>query len=378
MNFSKEEVARYSRHLVLPEFNITGQRKLKNARVLVVGAGGLGAPLLQYLTAAGVGTLGIVDFDVVEESNLQRQVLFSEDDIGKPKAQAALEKLEKLNRHIKLTAYQTRLHSQNALDIIKDYDIVADGTDNFATRYLINDACVILGKVNVYGSVYGFEGQVSVFNHPKREGHNGPNYRDLFPSPPPPDLVPNCAEGGVIGVLPGIIGSLQASEVIKVITGIGELLSGKLFLFDALRFETKTVKIRKNESQKPIQELIDYDLFCEVGKNDRNETKIKQITPKELHQLILENKDFQLIDVREPHEYEIVNIQGTLIPSDMLDSRMHEISTEKQVVLHCKSGTRSAKAIQYLENEYGFKNLYNLNGGIQAYSDNVDQTLPKY
>ena len=262
MNFSKEEVARYSRHLVLPEFNITGQRKLKNARVLVVGAGGLGAPLLQYLTAAGVSTLGIVDFDVVEESNLQRQVLFSGDDIGKPKAQAALEKLEKLNRHIKLRAYQTRLDSQNALDIIKDYDIVADGTDNFATRYLINDACVILGKVNVYGSVYRFEGQVSVFNHPTQEGDNGPNYRDLFPSPPPPDLVPNCAEGGVIGVLPGIIGSLQASEVIKVITGIGEPLSGKLFLFDALRFETKTVKIRKNESQKPILELIDYDLFC--------------------------------------------------------------------------------------------------------------------
>ncbi len=383
IQFSKTELERYSRHLIIPEFNIEGQRKLKAAKVLVVGTGGLGAPMLSYLAAAGVGNIGIIDFDVVDESNLQRQILFTVDDIGKPKVEVAADRLKKQNPHINIKTYNTTLTSANALDIIKDYDVVADGTDNFPTRYLVNDACVLLNKVNVYASIFRFEGQASVFNYTDKEGKTGPNYRDLFPSPPPPGLVPSCAEGGVIGVLPGILGSLQANEVIKVITGLGEPLTGRLFLFDALSFETRTLKIYRDpenplNGENPTQtELIDYEQFC--GINGQAEVvKVKEISVKELEKLVNENQDFQLIDVREPYEYEIANLKGELIPLAKVEEAINKIASDKQVVVHCRSGARSAKAIKMLEDKYGFRNLYNLKGGILAWADEVDQSLAKY
>lgn len=378
IDFSKEEMERYSRHLIIPEFNIEGQRKLKSAKVLVVGTGGLGAPLLQYLTAAGVGTIGLMDFDIVDDSNLQRQVLFSVDDVGEPKVNAALKRLKGLNPYVNFKTYNTQLTSENALEIIKEYDLVADGTDNFPTRYLVNDACVILNKPNVYASIFRFDGQVSVFNLLDKEGNLGPNYRDLFPAPPPPGLVPSCAEGGVIGVLPGIIGSLQANEVIKVITGIGEPLAGRLFLFDALTFETRTIKIVKDTNQKPIRKLIDYEFFCGLKNNDVEERKVKEITVKELEQLKAGGKDYQLIDVREPYEYEIAQMDGELIPLNSIIDNVDKISSDKQVIIHCRSGVRSANAIRALEDKFGFSNLYNLKGGILAYADEVDQSLAKY
>ncbi|MEO1050430.1 MAG: molybdopterin-synthase adenylyltransferase MoeB [Bacteroidota bacterium] len=377
VDFSKAELERYSRHLIIPEFNIEGQRKLKAAKVLVVGTGGLGAPLLQYLTAAGVGTIGIVDFDVVDDSNLQRQVLFSVDNVGESKVESAVKRLKGLNPHINFKVYNTRLTSENALDIIKDYDVVADGTDNFPTRYLVNDACVILGKTNVYGSIFRFEGQVSVFNYTDPSGETGPNYRDLFPSPPPPGLVPSCAEGGVIGVLPGIIGSLQANEVIKVITGVGDPLSGRLFLFDALTFDTRTVKLYKDKNTPAITKLIDYEMFCGIGEEEET-YKVKEVTVQELDTLKNTAQDFQLIDVREPYEYEIANIDGELIPLGEIESAVNNISSDKQVIVHCRSGVRSARAIETLEKKYGFNNLYNLKGGILAYADEVDTSLAKY
>ena len=378
ISFSKEELERYSRHLIIPDFNIEGQRKLKAAKVLVVGTGGLGAPLLQYLTAAGVGTIGIVDFDVVDDSNLQRQVLFSVEDIGKSKVEAALKRLKGLNPHITFNTYNTRLTSENALDIIKDYDLVADGTDNFPTRYLVNDACVILEKPNVYASIFRFEGQVSVFNYTDKNGETGPNYRDLFPSPPPPGLVPSCAEGGVIGVLPGIIGTLQANEVIKVITGMGEPLSGRLFLFDALSFETRTVKLAKDKDPKPITQLIDYEDFCGLNQNNGKKYDVKEVTVEELSKIRALGEDHQLIDVREPYEYEIANIEGELIPLSEIASAVNRLSSDKKVIIHCRSGVRSAQAIEKLEKKYGFKNLYNLKGGILAWADEVDTSLAKY
>ena len=320
VKFSSEELARYSRHLILPEFNIEGQKKLKQAKVLVVGTGGLGAPLLLYLTAAGVGTIGLVDFDVVDDSNLQRQVLFTRDDLGQPKVQAAKRRLEALNPYVKFVTYETALTSDNALDIIKDYDVVADGTDNFPTRYLVNDACVLLGKVNVYASIYRFEGQATVFNYKDKHGVLGPNYRDLFPTPPPPGLVPSCAEGGVIGVLPGILGSLQASEVIKVISGVGETLSGRLFLFDASSFETRTLKIKRRKDnplngENPSQKgLIDYQQFCGVGAvESESKQEVKSINVKQLDELIKKHATIQIVDVREAYEYEIANINGCLL-----------------------------------------------------------------
>ncbi len=378
VTFSKAELERYSRHLIIPEFNIEGQRKLKNAKVLVVGTGGLGAPLLQYLTAAGVGTIGIVDFDIVDDSNLQRQVLFSVDEVGNPKVEAALRRLTGLNPHVNFKVYNTRLTSENALDIVKDYDLVADGTDNFPTRYLVNDACVILDKPNVYASIFRFDGQVSVFNYVDSKGDRGPNYRDLFPEPPPPGLVPSCAEGGVIGVLPGIIGSLQANEVIKVITGVGELLSGRLFLFDALSFETRTVKLMKDPAQKPIEKLIDYEIFCGIGTEADQEESVREISVKELAELEHSGKPYQLIDVREPYEYEIAEIGGTLIPLGEIENEVDQIASDKPVIIHCRSGVRSANAIRTLEKKYGFQNLYNLKGGILAYADEIDKTLAKY
>ncbi|MEM7551050.1 MAG: molybdopterin-synthase adenylyltransferase MoeB [Bacteroidota bacterium] len=384
VSFSKEELERYSRHLIIPDFNIEGQRKLKSAKVLVVGTGGLGSPLLLYLTAAGVGTIGIVDFDVVDETNLQRQVLFTVDDVGKPKSEVAKRRLSALNPNVNLIVHNTQLTSENALDIIKDYDVVADGTDNFPTRYLVNDACVLLDKVNVYASIFRFEGQASVFNYKDKEGKLGPNYRDLFPTPPPPGLVPSCAEGGVIGVLPGILGSLQANEVIKVIAGVGEPLSGRLFLFDALTFETRTLKVHRDpenplNGKNPSQTgLIDYDQFCGIENGNKSGIKTKEISVGELQELRQNDADFQLIDVREPYEYEIAKIDGKLIPLGEIEGHVNEIASDKQVVVHCRSGVRSAKAIKLLEKKYGFTNLYNLKGGILAYADEVDTSLAKY
>ena len=369
ITFSKEELARYNRHIIIPEFGLAAQQKLKAAKVLVVGSGGLGSPLLLYLTAAGVGTIGIVDFDVVDDSNLQRQVLFGVSEVGKPKVEAAKARLQSLNPHINIVTYNTQLTSKNALEIISQYDVVADGTDNFPTRYLVNDASVLAGKPNVYASIFQFEGQVSVFNYTNAEGETGPNYRDLYPTPPPPGLVPNCAEGGVLGVLPGIIGSLQASEVIKVITGVGEPLSGRFFVFDALSFESRTLRITKQKDSPPITELIDYEQFCGVKVVEK---KIKEISVEEFVQWQESGEDVQVIDVREPAEYEQVNIGALLIPLATVSAREGEISRERKVVVHCKLGGRSAKAIHELEDKFGFTNLYNLKGGITAYLQEVN------
>lgn len=386
VKFSPEELARYSRHIILPDFNIEGQKKLKQAKVLVVGTGGLGAPLLLYLTAAGVGTIGLVDFDVVDDSNLQRQVLFTRDDIGVPKVVAAKKRLEALNPYVKFITYQTGLTSDNAIDIIKDYDVVADGTDNFPTRYLVNDACVLLGKVNVYASIYRFEGQATVFNYTNKDGELGPNYRDLFPTPPPPGLVPSCAEGGVLGVLPGILGSLQANEVIKVISGVGETLSGRLFLFDAATFETRTLKIKRRKDnplngENPTQHgLIDYQQFCGVGGEESHGEKkpVKSINVKQLDSLIKEKANIQIVDVREAYEYDIANIHGELMPKSEVTNHISKIAKDKQVIVHCRSGKRSSDVIEILQDKYGFENLYNLEGGILAWAKEIDTTMPTY
>lgn len=380
--FTKEELARYNRHIIIPGFGMEAQQKLKKAKVLVIGSGGLGSPVLLYLAAAGVGALGIVDFDVVDDSNLQRQVLFGIDEIGKPKVEAARRRLAALNPHIQLNIYNTHLNSGNALDIIKDYDVIADGTDNFPTRYLVNDASVLLGKPNVYASIFQFEGQVSVFNYTDSKGNKGPNYRDLYPTPPPPGLVPSCAEGGVLGVLPGIIGSLQALEVIKVITGVGETLSGRFYIFDAVNFESRTFNIKPREDNPisgknpTINALIDYEQFC--GMRAVEEKPLKEITAKELYDWQVKGEKFQLIDVREPHEYDIVNIGAELIPLATVADNASRIDTDKKVVIHCKMGGRSAKAIRELEEKFGFTNLYNLKGGILSYIDEVQPELTKY
>ena len=360
-NFSKEELARYARHFVLPEFGIEGQKRLKNGSVLVVGAGGLGCPMLLYLAAAGVGRIGIIDADRVDDSNLQRQVLYTTQDVGKYKAEAAKERLLALNPHIQIEAFTTHFTRENALEIIENYDIVADGTDNFPTRYLVNDAAVLRGKVNVYASIFRFEGQVSVFNYSKMGGERGVQYRDLFPTPPPPGLVPDCAEGGVLGVLPGIIGSMQASEVIKILSGVGEPLAGRLFIFDAASFTTRVLKVSKNPNLVVPRALIDYDMFCGIKK-----ANVGEISVFELKKMMDEKADFQLIDVREAYEYEVSNLGGTLIPLSILSENMDKIATNKTVVVHCKSGARSAKAIAILE-EHGFKDLLNLAGGIVAF-----------
>ena len=387
ITFSKEELERYSRHIIIPEFNIEGQRKLKKARVLVVGTGGLGSPLLLYLTAAGVGTIGIVDFDVVDLSNLQRQVLFSTDDIGKPKVEAAKTRLSALNPFVNFEIFNTRLDSTNALSIISAFDIVADGTDNFPTRYLVNDACVLTGKVNVFASIFRFEGQASVFNFPYPDGSRGPNYRDLFPSPPPAGLVPSCAEGGVIGVLPGILGSLQANEVIKVISGVGTTLAGKLFQFDAAEFKTRIYKISK-DPENPISgnhptltTLIDYEIFCGIDRHEipDDATELShEISVEKLREWIQSGKDFQLIDVREPYEYEIANLGGILIPKGQILKHLDQIDRNKNVVVHCRSGKRSQDVINLLSKEAGLNHLLNLKGGILAWADKIDPTMAKY
>ncbi|MFM7400287.1 MAG: molybdopterin-synthase adenylyltransferase MoeB [Bacteroidota bacterium] len=369
IQFSRAELARYDRHIIIPDFGMEAQQKLKAARVLVVGSGGLGSPLLLYLAAAGVGTIGIVEFDTVDDSNLQRQVLYGQEDVGRLKADAAKARLVSLNPHIDIVLHHTRLTSENALDIVRQYDVVADGTDNFPTRYLVNDACVLAGKTNIYASIFQFEGQVSVFNYTNNAGETGPNYRDLYPAPPPPGLVPSCAEGGVLGVLPGIIGSMQASEVIKVVTGVGEPLSGRLFIFDALQFETRIFKIRRrsdnplNGDNPSIRQLVDYEFFCGL----KELKPVREITVEELLNWQTAGEQFQLIDVREPAEYESVNLGALLVPLSTVSEKQHHIARDSKVVIHCKSGARSARAIRELEDKFGFDNLYNLKGGITEY-----------
>lgn len=346
---NEQELKRYARHIIIPEMGLEGQQKLKQAKVLVIGAGGLGCPVLQYLTAAGIGTIGIIDFDKVDESNLQRQILYNQEDIGKYKAEVAKEKLSRQNPYIQLTAINDQLSSKNALDIISQYDVVVDGSDNFATRYLVNDACVILNKVLVFGSIYKFDGQVSVFNF-----QNGPTYRCLYPEPPIDGEMANCAEVGVIGVLPGIVGTLQANEVIRIILGIGEILSGKLLTFDALTMQFNTFDIIANAENKKINKLIDYDFFCGTT---------KEISAEELKEKIKQKQDFQLIDVREEKEYQAKNIGGLLIPLATLQANLHKINKEKEIIVHCASGTRSKKAIVILK-ENGFLKISNLKNGL--------------
>ncbi|MDZ7935594.1 MAG: molybdopterin-synthase adenylyltransferase MoeB [Emticicia sp.] len=345
---TSEELERYNRQMLMPEFGLVGQEKLKNAKILVIGCGGLGSPILLYLTAAGVGTIGIVENDKVDISNLQRQVLYSSTAVGQAKISETVNRLSALNPLVKFNQYSTRLSAENALEIIKDYDIVIDGTDNFPTRYLVNDACVMLNKPFVYGAIHRFEGQVAVFNH-----HNSATYRDLFPTPPPPEQAPNCAEAGVLGVLPGIIGSMQALEAIKVITNIGEPLSGKLLVLDTLSMQSRIIRIPKMPDTPKIAQLIDYEAFCGLK-------SASDITYEELKTL----ENYQLIDVREKHEYEARNIGGELMPLSELEKHLPKISRDKTVVVHCQSGIRSQKAIKILEENYGFTNLVNLTGGI--------------
>ncbi|MGH3909167.1 MAG: adenylyltransferase/sulfurtransferase MoeZ [Pseudonocardiaceae bacterium] len=377
---TKEEVARYSRHLIIPDVGVIGQKRLKNAKVLVIGAGGLGSPALLYLAAAGVGTLGIVEFDEVDESNLQRQVIHGRSDIGRPKGESARDSIREINSFVQVNLHQLRLDSSNALDIFRDYDLILDGTDNFATRYLVNDAAVLLGKPYVWGSIFRFEGQASVFWVDAPNGQ-GLQYRDLYPEPPPPGMVPSCAEGGVLGVLCASIGSIMVNEAIKLITGIGETLLGRLMVYDALEMSYRTIKIRKDPNAAPITELIDYDAFCGTVSDDAQQAAAgSTITAVELKEMIDNGKDFALIDVREPHEFEIVRIPGsTLIPKDRILSgdALAELPQDKPLVLHCKSGQRSAEALAALH-KAGFRDAVHVGGGVLAWANQVDPSLPTY
>lgn len=382
---TNEEIKRYGRHLVLEEFGMPGQLKLKQARVLVVGAGGLGSPSLFYLAAAGVGTLGIADFDTVDLSNLQRQILFTTEDIGRNKAEAAAERLQRLNPTIALHAHTTRLTAANALALVANYDVVVDGTDNFPTRYLLNDACVLLDKPLVYGSILRFEGQVAVFNWRYADGHYSANYRDLFPVPPDPASVPNCEQAGVLGVLPGMIGSMQANEVIKIITGVGEPLADRLLLLESTTMRQQVIRIKPQGSRNSIKHLLDYDEFCGISADkskslnvNNQERTMKEVTVQELKEMIDSGADFQLIDVREPHEFDICNIQGELIPQADVPHSVDRISKDKKVVIHCRSGARSGNMVQWLEKNHGFTNLYNLQGGILAWARDIDPEMPTY
>jgi len=377
---TKEEVARYSRHLIIPDVGVDGQKRLKNAKVLVVGAGGLGSPALLYLAAAGVGTLGVVDFDTVDESNLQRQVIHGQSDVGKPKAESARDSIAEINPFVKVNLHQVHLNSENALDIFRDYDLILDGTDNFATRYLVNDAAVLLGKPYVWGSIFRFEGQVSVF-WDDAPGGQGLNYRDLYPEPPPPGMVPSCAEGGVLGVLCASIGSIMVTEAIKLLTGIGDPLLGRLMVYDALDMTYRTIKIRKDPESPKITELIDYEAFCGVVSTDAQEAAAgNTITPLELKHKQDAGDDFLLVDVREPHEFEIVRIPGSvLIPKDRILSgeAFAELPQDKQIVLHCKSGARSAEALAALH-KAGFRDAVHVGGGVLSWAREVDPSLPTY
>lgn len=388
MNLTNQEISRYSRHLIMPEVGLEGQKKLKNAKVLCIGAGGLGSPLTLYLTAAGVGKLGILDFDVVDFSNLQRQVIHSEKTVGELKVESAKNRLLELNSNIEIQTYNERFVSDNAMDIVKDYDIVVDGTDNFATRYLTNDTCVLLGKPNVYGSIFRFEGQVSVF-----DAENGPCYRCLYPEPPPPGLVPSCAEGGVLGILPGVVGTLQASEVVKLIIGQGEPLIGKLLFMDVLKMEPRILKLAKDPNcpicgdNPTITELIDYEEFCGIGRGElgKEETKekeqiqVKSISVEEFYEKRKNtNGKIQLIDTREIHEYEICNIEGSkLIPLGEIKDRIGELNPNVQTVVHCHHGGRSMKAAAILK-EKGFKDVFNLKGGIDEWAEKFDPKMARY
>ena len=379
-NLTNEEILRYSRHLIMPEVGMEGQLKLKKAKVLLIGTGGLGAPLGLYLAAAGVGQLGLVDFDVVDFTNLQRQVTFGSTDVGKPKSEAARARLSNLNPDIQVQAFETKLTSANALELFRDFDIIVDGTDNFPTRYLVNDACVLLGKPNVYGSIFRFEGQVTIFGMP-----GGPCYRCLYPEPPPPGLVPSCAEGGVLGVLPGIVGSIQAMETIKLILGSGRNLTGRLLLFDALEMGFREFKLRKNPKcpmcgeHRTIDKLIDYYEFCGVRGEEAPapDLKVPEIMPRELKARLDRGEDLFILDVREPHEYQICNLRGHLIPLGELPRRVHELDSSREIVAHCRSGKRSAEAVDFLR-KAGFRKILNLKGGILAWSDEVDRSVPKY
>lgn len=377
---TKDEYARYSRHLILPEVGLEGQKKLKAARVLMIGTGGLGSPLGLYLTAAGIGTIGLVDFDVVDESNLQRQIIHGTKDVGRPKIASAQDRLKDINPNVQIEAHETKLTSENALELFKDFDVIVDGTDNFQTRYLVNDASVLTGKPNVYGSIFRFEGQASVFWAEK-----GACYRCLYPEPPPPGLVPSCAEGGVLGVLPGIVGTIQANEVIKVILGAEGILLNRLLLFDAWKMRFRELKLRKNPNcplcgtNPTIKELVDYEEFCGLRQPVTEKAPIEEITATELNDLIKNNAETQIIDVREPHEYEIASIPNTkLIPLAQVVSRVKEIDPSRTAIIHCKAGGRSAKAIEALKEAGYTGRLLNLKGGITAWSDEVDQNVPKY
>jgi sulfur-carrier protein adenylyltransferase/sulfurtransferase len=383
-----EESIRYARHLILPEVGPAGQRRLKGARVLVVGAGGLGSPVAMYLAAAGVGTLGIVDFDVVDTTNLQRQVIHGTSDVGRLKLESARDRIGEINPGVRVEGHALRLTSANALDVVREYDVVVDGTDNFPTRYLLNDACVLLGKPNVYGSILRWEGQASVF-----WAKHGPCYRCLFAEPPPPHLVPNCAEGGVMGVLPGIVGSIQATEALKLLLGGGEPLIGRLLLFDALRMRFREMRLRRDPAcpacgENPsIHELIDYERFCGLspaeGTHPESETMsdaIPEITPAELKERLDRGDPLTIIDVREPFEWEIGNLEAhgaRLIPLGQVPERLDEIAPDEEIVLQCRSGARSAKALELLRG-HGYERLWNLKGGILAWSDQVDPSIPKY
>lgn len=383
MALSNQEINRYSRHLIMPEVGMEGQQKLSEAKVLCIGAGGLGAPLTLYLAAAGVGTLGILDFDVVDFSNLQRQVIHSEKTLGELKVESAKNRLLELNSDIEINTYNTRLTSDNAMDIIKDYDIVVDGTDNFATRYLVNDACVLLGKPNVYGSIFRFEGQVSIF-----DAKRGPCYRCLYPEPPPPGLVPSCAEGGVLGILPGIVGTMQAAEVIKLIIGKGKPLIGELLFVDVLEMEPRKLKLRKNEDcpvcgkNPTVTELIDYEEFCGIGRGEpaqeEEPVQVNEISVEEFKERREKNGSLTILDVREPHEYEICNIEGSkLIPLGELQNRVNELNPDDEIVVHCHHGGRSLKATTYLA-EQGFKDVKNLKGGIDEWAEKFEPDMARY
>jgi len=376
---SKDEILRYSRHLIMPEVGMEGQQKLKAARVLCIGTGGLGSPLALYLAAAGVGTLGLVDFDVVDFTNLQRQIIHSTSDVGRKKLDSAADKIGAINPYVEIERFDTRLSSDNALQIIRDFDIVVDGTDNFPTRYLVNDACVLSGKPNVYGSIFRFEGQASVF-----ATQQGPCYRCLYPEPPPPGLVPSCAEGGVLGILPGLIGIIQATEAIKLILGAGDPLIGRLLLVDALGMRFRELKLRKNAdcpvcgSNRTINELIDYQQFCGIrGEEAPATTALPEIQPEELKRRLDAGEDIFVLDVREPHEYQICNLNGHLIPLGDLPKRMNELDSSREIVAHCRSGVRSGKAVDFLR-QAGFRKVKNLSGGILAWADKVDPRMPKY
>lgn len=382
MSLSADEIKRYSRHLILPEVGMEGQLKLKQGKVLLVGTGGLGAPVALYLAAAGVGRIGLVDFDVVDFSNLQRQVIHGTKDVGKKKLDSAAESMLDINPHLTIDKYEVALSSENAMEILKPYDLVIDGTDNFPTRYLVNDACVLSGKPNVYGSIFRFEGQASVFAYP-----GGPCYRCLYPEPPPPGLVPSCAEGGVLGILPGTVGLIQATEAVKLILGIGQTLVGRLVLYDALNMKFRELKLRRNAEcpvcgdHRTIHKLIDYHQFCGVPREapaPAPAAAAGEITPVEVKARLDRGDQFVLIDVREPHEHQICNIPAArLIPLGQLPKRLNELNRSDDIVVHCKSGMRSAKA-QDLLKQAGFEKVLNMKGGILAWSDQVDASVPKY